>query len=323
MKRELDLSVNVAGIKLEHPLMNAAGTCKLLEGPEGIRELARSAAAAIMVGSITLKPREGNSGEVYWTSELCSLNSMGLPNPGAPYYQKHLPIMVNVAHKAGKPLFVNVAGFSPSEYADLTELAFRGGADLVEINLGCSNLYQDGRQKPAPCFDLQLTGEILYCVEKRVGPEAEIAVKISPFPDPSALSRVAQVFGQSKVVKVVATSDTFPNAFSYDEKGKSRISFGEGLAALGGRALKPIALGQVKQLRKMLLECIDIVGVGGITKGKDIKDYQRAGAVAVQIATTLLDKGARVFSSLLAEFLDISEKKGSKNESSNNQHQRS
>lgn len=305
MKTKVDLSVNIAGIKLEHPLMNAAGTCKMLEGKEGVRELARSATAAIMVGSITLEPRTGNSGEVYWTSDLYSLNSMGLPNPGASYYQKHLPIMVDVAHKTGKPLFVSVAGFSPSEYTDLTELAFHGGADLVELNLGCSNLYQDGRQKPASCFDLQLIGEILYCVEKRVGPEAKVAVKLSPFSNPFALKKAAQVIGQSKIGKVVTTSDTFPNAFSYNEKGKSRISFEEGLAALGGRALKPIALGQVKQLRKMLPERIDIVGVGGISEGQDIKDYRRTGADAVQIATILLDKGARVFSTLLDEFLDV------------------
>ena len=43
------MKCNLAGIDLEHPLMNAAGTCKLLEGSDGVRELARSASAAVMV----------------------------------------------------------------------------------------------------------------------------------------------------------------------------------------------------------------------------------------------------------------------------------
>jgi len=307
MNKGIDLSVSIAGIKLEHPLMNGAGTSKLLEGPEGVRELARSATAAIMVGSITLKPREGNSGEVYWTSDLCSLNSMGLPNPGVSYYQKHLPTMVETAHRAGKFLFVSVAGFSPTEYADLAELAFQRGADLVELNLSCPSVWEKGLQKPIACSDLQLVKEILYHVEDRVGPKAKIAVKLSPFSSPLLLSKVAQVIGQSKVVKAVTTVNTFPNAFGFDERGKSRISPGEGLAGLGGPAIKPIGIGQVKQLKKILPKNIDIIGVGGITTGRGIADYQRAGAVAVQIATILLDKGPRIFSTLLSEFLDVTE----------------
>ncbi len=301
----IDLSVDIGGIKFEHPLMNGAGTCKLLEGSEGLRELARSATAAIMVGSITLKPREGNSGEVYWTSDLYSLNSMGLPNPGASYYQKHLPAMVKIAHRAGKFLFVSVAGFSPTEYADLVELAFQRGADLVELNLSCPSVWEKGLQKLIACSDPQLVKEILYHVEDRVGPKAKIAVKLSPFSDPLFLSKVAQVIGQSKVVKAVTAVNTFPNAFGFDEKGKSRITPGEGLAGLGGPAIKPVGIGQVKQLRRILPERIDIIGVGGITEGQDIKDYRRAGADAVQIATTLLNRGAGVFSALLNEFLDV------------------
>lgn len=304
MKTKVNLSVNIAGNELEHPLMNGAGTCKLLEGPESVRELARSATSAIMVGSITLESREGNSGEVYWSCNSYSLNSMGLPNPGADYYQKHLPEMVDVAHRVDKPLFVSVAGFSPSEYADLAELAFRGGADLVELNLSCPSVWENGLQKPITCSGLQLTKEILDQVNERVGSEARIAVKLSPS-DPFALSKVAQLIGESKMVKVVTAVNTFPNAFSFDEKGKSRITFGEGLAGLGGKAIKPIGIGQVKQLKKILPKNIDIIGVGGISEGKDIVDYQRAGASAVQIATILLNKGARVFSTLLDEFLGV------------------
>lgn len=301
----MELQVNLVGMHLEHPLMNAAGTCKLLEGAEGVKELARSATAVVMVGSITVEPRTGNEGEVYWVDEAFSLNSLGLPNLGKPYYQQHLPEMVAIAHGAGKPLFVNVAGFTPSEYTILTELAFQGGADLVELNLGCPNVWEGGQQKRIACFDPQLVGEILYSVEEEVGLEAKVAVKLSLFSDPFTLSEVAQVIGQSSVVKAVTTVNTFPNAFSYDERGKPRITPGGGLAGLAGPAIKPIGLGQVKQLRGMLPERIDIVGAGGITTGQDILDYQRAGAVAVQIATVLLEKRAKVFSALLTELINI------------------
>ena len=71
----MSFEVEIAGSKLEHPLMNAAGACKKVEE---VQELARSATAAIMLGSITLEPREGNSGNVYWAGDGFSLNSLGL-----------------------------------------------------------------------------------------------------------------------------------------------------------------------------------------------------------------------------------------------------
>ena len=99
--------------------------------------------------------------------------------------------------------------------------------------------------------------------------------------------------------------NTFPNAFSYNEKGESRITPGGGLAGFAGPAIKQIALGQVKQLRAILPENIDIIGVGGITTGKDILDYLRTGAKAVQIATILLEKGLNIFYTLLSEYIDL------------------
>jgi len=301
----MELQTSVAGILLEHPLMNGAGTCKLLEGSEGVRELARSNTAAIMVGTITIEQREGNSGEVYWANEMFSLNSLGWPNPGRLYYQQHLPTMAVLSHNAGKPLFVNVGGGGPDEYATLTELALEGGADLVELDLSCSSIWEKGQQKRIPCFVPQLVREILRCVEEKVGEEAKVAVKLSPFSDPFALGEVAKVIGEWKLVKVVTSTNTFPNAFSYDEKGKPRLTPGGGFAALGGPAIKPIGLGQVKQLRSLLPSRMDIIGVGGIIAGSDILDYQRAGAVAVQIATALLGRRLKVFSQLLSELISI------------------
>ncbi|MCH7883111.1 dihydroorotate dehydrogenase, partial [Patescibacteria group bacterium] len=225
----MELQTNLAGISLEHPLMNAAGTCKLLEGKDGVEKLARSATSAIMIGSIPLEFREGNSGNVYWADGRFSLNSLGIPNPGAKYYKKALPEMVRVAHGQGKKLFVSAAGFSPSEYAQLAVVAFEGGADLVELNFGCPNLWKDDQQKRIACFDPDLSGEILYFTEKEVGQEAKISVKISPFSDPFALGEIANVIKQSKMVKAVTAINTFPNAFGYDGKGNPCITPAGGL----------------------------------------------------------------------------------------------
>ncbi|MEX0587170.1 MAG: dihydroorotate dehydrogenase [Patescibacteria group bacterium] len=297
----MELQTEIAGIALDHPLMNAAGTCKLLEEAQA---LSRSAAAAVMVGSITLQPRSGHSGNVYWSGAHYSLNSLGLPNRGAEYYQKVLPQMADAAHQEGKPLFVSVAGFSPREYAELANLAFEKGADLVELNLSCPNVWRSGAQERVICFSSALVAKVLRRVEERVGPEAKVAAKLSPFSDPLALAKVAEVLSRSKIIKAVTAVNTFPNALGYAGE-EPVISAGDGFAGLGGPALKPIGLGQVRQLRRLLPDYIQIIGVGGITHGQDIWEYLKSGAAATQVATAYLERQERVFSALLGELLEI------------------
>lgn len=296
----MNLAIEIAGIKLEHPLMNAAGTCKTLED---VKKLARSASAAVVVGSITQASRPGNIGQIYWAGPMFSLNSLGLPNSGADYYGRVMKEMVHVAHDNGKPLFVSVAGFSPYEYGELAERAFDGGADLVELNLGCPNVWDGGVQKRIVSFDAALVEDVLESVEKRVGVAANVSAKISPFSDPFILAEVAVAIGLSNIVKVVAAVNTFPNAFDYDGK-QSRITPGGGLAGLAGPALKPIGLGQIRQLKDLLPERIQIIGVGGIMSGQDVLEYVRCGATATQVATAYIARGEKIFHSLLGEMLE-------------------
>ncbi|OGZ70913.1 MAG: hypothetical protein A2980_02745 [Candidatus Staskawiczbacteria bacterium RIFCSPLOWO2_01_FULL_33_13] len=299
-KELINFPTEIAGIELKNPVMNAAGTCKL---PEDVERLSNSESSAIMVGSITVESRDGNSGDVYayLPEDRWSINSKGLPNKGIEYYKQELPLMVARAHSKEKPIFVSVAGFSPEEYVLLSQVAFECGVDLVELNLGCPNVWQGDKQKQIACFNLNLVDEILEKVEKKVGSEAKVSVKISPFSDPFTLVKVAEVIGSSKLVKAVTAVNTFPNAFGYDGK-KSRITPGGGLGGLAGPVLKPIGLGQVRQLRAILPEHIGIMGVGGINKSEDVWEYLDSGASAVQIATAYIEQQEKIFSSILGGY---------------------
>lgn len=87
-----------------------------------------------------------------WKPRRFSLNSLGLPNPGGRYYEKYLPEMAKVVHDVNKHLFVSVAGFTPDEYSVLAKIAEAGGADLIELNLGCPNVWAGGKQKRVACL---------------------------------------------------------------------------------------------------------------------------------------------------------------------------
>jgi len=299
----MKLGTKIAGLNLEHPIMNAAGTCKTLEEFERFIKIPIS---AIMVGSITIEPREGNSGDIFYSNDVFSLNALGLPNPGMKYYEKNLPVMASMAHDAGKYLFVSIAGFGQFGYDELTEMALRAGADLIELNLGCPNIQRPNM--PIPCFDGILTDKILRNVNNStfdLVDSVRIAVKLSPMSNPFKIKKTAQMLNGHKMINVVTTSNTFPNALSYTHDGKYAISPTLEFAGMGGPALKPITLGQIKQLKSYLREDIEIIGVGGIQNGQDVADYLTTGANAIQIATAYFDRGYGVFGEILDGFINL------------------
>lgn len=299
------MEIDIYGLPLQHPIMNAAGTCKMFAGKEGVEELARSATSAVVLGSITMAHRDGNPGTTFYVDPdgRFSLNSLGLPNRGLAWYRELFPAVWRTCRAAGKPLIVSVAGFSPKEYAMLAAAAFEGGADMVELNGGCPNVWDGREQKRIPSFDTAMMCDILMHVQDAVGPDARVTVKLSPMSDPHALAALAKTVTLWPVVKGVVTSNTFPNTFARDGKAAA-ISVGSGLAGMAGPALKPIALGQVRQLRALLPPSIAVIGVGGIGTGGDVRDFIAAGATAVQIGTALLRHGPRIFERLIEEFMN-------------------
>ena len=244
----MDLEVYLPnGMRLEQPVMLGAGPCKLFEGPEGVRAVSRSMASAITIGSITYEPREGNSGNVFWDSDLYSLNSMGLPNRGAAFYRNNLSEMVKIIHETGKKCIVSVAGFSAEQYGELSNIAVNSGADMVEINMSCPNIRDGGR---IGCFNPNYVSEVLQVVLLYVGGK-RVSLKISPFSDDYARRELLEVIKESGIKTVVA-SNTFPDAVAYFG-GKNAITANKnGFAGLSGPAVKPIALGQIIHIRAIL-----------------------------------------------------------------------
>ncbi len=296
MTREVDFGpVNIAGLKLEAPVMNGAGPVKF---PEHVLEVAKSQSAAVVAGSFTLEEREGNPGETFFAEQdySFSLNSRGLPNPGAEKLEKQLPEMIQIAHDNGKPLIISIAGFSPEEYARLIGVVTKYDIDGVEINSACPNVRgMDGKQKLIMGFYRDLSGETLLRTKQEVGTGIWVAWKLPPFSNPAEIESISPVLSESGVVKAVTAINTFPNSTYYNKDGELVITATNGFAGMAGRALKPIGLGQVRQLRAVLPPSIDIIGVGGIVSRQDVIDYLRAGADATQITTAYKNLGPSVF----------------------------
>ena len=292
--------ITLGNLELDHPFMNAAGTCKSLED---VQRFVRSDVSAILVGSITMESRQGNEGNVYHKTPHYAL---GMPNRGKTYYRSILPQMVILAHAAGKSLGVSVAGFNSDEYGQLTELCLESGVDFIELNLGCPNIWEGGVQKRIVSFDPMSVANVLSTVEHDFPNNVTLGVKLSPYSDPELLRDVAQIIGdEPSPVEYVATSNTFPNGFAFDGTGHSAI--GVERAGVSGEAMKAIGMGQVDQFREYLPVSIAIVGVGGIFGGQDVVDYLHIGAAAVQVSTAYwnANEDVSIFGRILAEYMEL------------------
>ena len=291
---DLGSPVEIAGVQFGNRLMNGAyiGSKTF----EQVAALSASRCGAVVAGSITIEPRRPNPGQGYWEhrERLYSLNSFGMPNGGLPYFTKYLPRMVEMAHARSKLLIANVAGFSNDEWATLVRLAKTAGADMVELNFGCPNVWEDGKQERIVSYYADTVHDILAYL-RRHAPRMPLIVKISPLP-PDTLLEVTQVISASGAVDAVTATNSYPSAST---STSTDTSDEHALAGLSGRSLKPISLGVVRQLRGLLPDDIAIIGCGGIISAKDAADYIAAGATAVQIATGLVDEGPSLFEKLL------------------------
>ncbi|HKU18894.1 MAG TPA: hypothetical protein VJP80_06510 [Candidatus Saccharimonadales bacterium] len=286
----IDKPLKLAGITLANPLMNGAyiGSKTLRD----IELLANAQSGAVVVGSISVRPRARNPGRGYWLHKerLYALNSYGLPNGGMPYFKRVLPEMVRRVHAKSKPLIANVVGFSKEEFVPLIRLAEESGVDMAELNFGCPNVWDNGTQKAILSYDPKLMQETLRYI-RSAAPAIPLCVKLSPLP-PDILQEVAQVITDSDVVRAVTATNSYPNGAL---NSGTRVDIEEALAGLTGRSLKPISLGVVTQLRALLPRHIAIIGSGGVSSANDVQDYLAAGAAAVQLATALVEDGPSVF----------------------------
>lgn len=282
--------MRLGSVTVEPAVMNAA--CSIAKSKSDVQALSRTSVGAVLVGSVTLSPRKGNAGLRWLTNGSYSINSFGMPNKGYEYYKKHLPELTAIAHAHKKKFVLSVAGFSADEYEQLAELANQNGVDLLELNLGCPNISIKGTQKPIFSFDPTMIKKIVKKVQSVTS--VPILLKLSPYSNPEELASVARTIAKLPVSAIV-TSNTFPNS----SMGAISSSHTTKLAGFGGRALQPIALGQVQQFRKLLPEHIKIIGVGGIETKKDRTLYKKAGADGVQAATLIVRDGHKAINKII------------------------
>lgn len=274
------LRARIRNVDIYPFLMNASGPRCTTK--EELIELARSAVGAVVTKSATILPRQGNPEPRLYECEDYTIQAMGLPNPGYRAYVE----MADELKEYGKPLVGSIAGFNREEY--LTMAYEQAGFDMIEVNLSCPNV--EARQL---CYNPEGARHVLEGLKDEI--EIPLTVKVGPYLDRKLMEEMVCVFEEAGIDAIIAVNS--PAGATVIKEGKFMLEPKYG--GLSGKALKPLALGNVARFHE--LTEIPIIGVGGIKNADDVVEYLDAGAVAVQIGTAYMQEGPEIFARIIDE----------------------
>lgn len=266
---KVDLSVNIASLKLKNPIMLASGTVGY--GNEIAEFVDLNKIGAIVTKSLSLKPRKGNPPQRITETPAGMLNAIGLANVGVEVFIKEkIPFL----KKYNVPLICNIAASSVEEYVECTKiLTEEETIKAFEINVSCPNVKEGGLQ-----FGNNLSAVGKVTEKVRAVTNKPLIIKLSP--NVSYISEFAKVVKDEGGDAVSAINTLVGTAFNiFTRKPKVQNVF----AGLSGPAIKPVALAKVLEIYQKV--DIPIIGIGGIMNWKDVVEFMIVGASAVQIGT--------------------------------------
>src|SRR5438309_8078401 len=167
----MDLSVNLAGLKLANPTMTCSGTCGYAFEYADYTDLSKL--GAFVTKSITREERPGNEPSRIVEVRAGMLNAIGLANVGL---ERFVAEKVPLLRKMPCPVIVNVAGHSTGDYVETC--AAMDALDCVagvELNVSCPNVADGLTFGTHPGKLRELTAAV-----KRAMPHKPLIVKLSP-----------------------------------------------------------------------------------------------------------------------------------------------
>ncbi len=132
--------------------------------------------------------------------------------------------------------------------------------------------------------------------------DVPVFVKLSPHPNIQDIALELEKAGVDGLVMI----NSFGPCLGIDlETGLPYMGSKEGYGWLSGPAIKPLALRCIFDAARVVK--IPVIGVGGVSNGRDVAEMFMAGASAVQVCTAAILQGPQVYGKIvkeLEEFLD-------------------
>jgi len=299
-----DLSVEIAGIKMNNPIMVASGTFGYGTEFSEVEGFSNDEIGAIVLKGTTLNKTRGNPVPRIAEVDCGIINSIGLQNPGIEFVLKNY---IPELRQYNTKIILNIAGYSEDEYREITKrINDADGVHGIEVNISCPNIKEGGMQF---CLDPKMTTRVIETVRKET--KLPLIAKLSPNVTDIVQIAKAAIEGGADALSLINTV----TAMAIDTKTK-RPKLGANFGGLSGPAIKPIAIHKVFQTYQYVKQYvtdrkIPLIGIGGIENADDIIEFILAGANAVQIGTsTMIYKTTfeKIISDIAKRLIELNEK---------------
>jgi dihydroorotate dehydrogenase (NAD+) catalytic subunit len=267
---DTDCAVRVGSVELKSPIMTASGTAGY--GDELAAYFDLASIGAVVTKSIAVYEWPGNPAPRIHATPLGMINSVGLQGPGmAAWLEHHLPPLLH----QGATVVCSIWGRSVDDYRAAADVLAGAPGEVVavEVNLSCPNTEGKGRMF---AHDPELAAAAIAATSGCRRPRwAKLSANTDRLVDVAAAAHAAG----AEAVTLINTM----LGMVIDES-TMRPALGNGGGGVSGRAIHPIAVRAVHDVREAFPE-LPIVGVGGVACGWDAAELMIAGAQAVQVGT--------------------------------------
>ncbi|TKK84890.1 dihydroorotate dehydrogenase [Herbidospora galbida] len=264
----------LAHVELPNPILTASGCAGTGRELAPFADVTRL--GALTTRTITMAARAGRPTPRMAETPSGLLNAVGLQGPGVDVFlARELPWLA----ERGARTVVSIGGGSVAEFSALArKLTDAPGVTALEVNLSCPNVEDRGRVFGR---DPSAAGEVVSAVRTAARYDLPVIAKLTPdVADVVAIAK-ACVDGGAEALSMINN----PVGMAIDVD-RMRPALAAGTGGLSGPAIRPLAVKCVWQVHAAL-PGTPVIGMGGVTSGRDALELVLAGACAVAVGTVL------------------------------------
>ncbi len=296
------LKIELWGLKFPNPIGLSAGFDK---NAEVIAPAFKLGFGFVEAGTVTPKPQEGNPKPRVFRDPTheAVINAMGFPNDGMTVFKANLEQFLSRRHKAQGAVGINI-GMNKTQdqpakdYCALIKM-LGPMADYLTINISSPNTpgLRD-LQKREPL--LELLSAIKDERQKSCGDHPPpILVKLAPDLEDAQQEELAGALLEAEIDGIILGNTTLARPENLPANFAARTG------GLSGKPLTQRSTAIISNFYKLTKGQTPIIGVGGISNGRDAYDKIKAGASLVQLYTGLIFQGPAIASTINRELVEL------------------
>ena len=207
-----------------------------------------------------------------------------------------------------KVLIASIMGSNEEDFYELAKLVTEAGADMIELNFSCPQMTShamgsDVGSNPELCEK--------YCKAVRRATKLPFMAKMTPNITDMVEPAYASIKGGANGISAINTIKSIINVDLDNYVGLPIIDGKSSISGYSGKAVKPVALRFIQQMRMdERLKDVEISGIGGIETWEDAAEFILVGAKTLQVTTGIMQYGYRIVEDMKNGLMHYMEEQG-------------